>query len=782
MSKRSMLFISSAVLCAYASPSAFAQSAGAGDEIVVLAQKRAENLQDIPKQVQVVGAEALREANITSLTDLRKLVPSISGTGNSIRGVATSATTISANSKVGTVLDDIPIPTRATGVNNLLDIAQVEVLPGPQGTLAGRNATGGLINLVTRKPSQTGYTGIGQVSTTSDHEYLAGAYISGPINDQLAFSLSSNYQYFRGLKYNLRDGQWADLEDFGARAKLMWTPDDKTEITATYSFYREDTHGAAGNAVFAYIGVPLTSITSTLDIRPVKRTFTDLFPGVAERVGADNRAFYSAFTARQNRRSETAVLRFEREFDFGTFTAIGSMLHERAPQLQDTNQYTLVDMNIRPEYDGYAHVWNATDYKTFEARLASPTDQAWTYLVGAFFSDNTNIYDYMRLYQPVNWHRSFGQSNGAAFGSTSYTFPTETTLRAGLRYEKDNIDYLWEFNPILAVSKVSENGAVLNFPVSNQYRLSTGESSKDYVNYDLGIQQKLGEDKMAYLTYGVADQGPIYDAEDNTVAIVRDLTPVESEHVKSIEFGVKTQWLDRRLTINANVFDSTYENYQASTNVPDPNNPNSIPVLKLHSVGEVKSKGIEVTGAARLPAGFRIDMAGMYNKATIESWKYAPCYQLQTVAFGCVTTLVPGEAIARPVQPDLSGRTLASAPKWKLTTIGSYEHDFDNDISIRLSGVVRYQTEQNTSLLQDPAKYQPASTFVDASATLTRQNVELQFFINNITEESTETFTVQMQPGITNFARLDDGTYRDKIRDLDRNNDRYYGVRLRTSF
>ena len=113
--KTALLMCSALTMCGMAT-GAFAQSAPAlaVDEVVVTANKRAENVQDVPKQVQVVGAEVLKQANVTSVTDLRKLIPSISGTGTSIRGVATSATTISANSKVGTVLDDIPIPSRAT--------------------------------------------------------------------------------------------------------------------------------------------------------------------------------------------------------------------------------------------------------------------------------------------------------------------------------------------------------------------------------------------------------------------------------------------------------------------------------------------------------------------------------------------------------------------------------------------------------------------------------------------------------------------------------------------
>ena len=795
MSFRTTLFVGSALAFAGVSTAALAQQAPAPtalEEVVVTANKRSENLQEIPKQVTVTTSETLKQNNISNVNDLRKLVPSLTQ-GGAMRGVATAATTISANSKVGTVLDDIPIPTRATGVNNLLDIEQVEVLPGPQGTLAGRNATGGLINLVTRKPSRNSYTGIGQATATSDQEYVAGAYLSGPITDKLAFSLSSNYQRFRGLKYNLRDNTWASTDDQGLRGKLLWAPDDQTEITATLSYYREITKGANSGLVLSVLNPPtgLNSVTSTLDVQVPKRTYDQLFPGAIAHIGPDNNTYYSAFQAKQTRTNRTGVLRYERQFDAGTFTAIASIMRETAPQLQDTNTYTLINMNIRPEYDGNAHVGNFTDYKTAEFRFASKGGDKLTYLVGAFFSDNANGYDYLRMYQPVNWHRIFGQKNGAAFGNASYLFDTGTTVRAGLRYEYDYNEYLWEFRAIPLVIKTTENGTVLPaFPASPYVRRGS-HSSDSYVNYDLGIQQKLGTEAMVYVTYGVASQGPIYDAEDNTVAIVKELTPLEPEKVKSLEAGLKSQWFDKRLTLNVNAFDSVYDNYQASTNVPDTLNPNSVPVLKLNSVGQVETKGVEINAAALLGDGFRLNFAALLDDATIKSWKNAPCYQLQSPTYGCLVGVpppVPGqvaEKASRSYQPDLSGKYLAFSPKVKMTVQAAYEHElgFMDDLRYRASMTVRYASKQNGSLLQDPAKDIPATTFVDGQFALMKGELEVMLFVNNITKESAETFSTQLQPGMTNFPRSNTtGEYYVKIRDLDRNNNRYWGIRVKSQF
>ena len=203
------LFMGGALVLLSATTAA-AQSTGSQvEEVVVTALKRAENVQDIPKQVQVVAQETLKQNNITSVTDLRKIVPSISGSGLSMRGVATGASSLGANGKVGIVLDDVPIPSRAAFANNLLDIERVEVLPGPQGTLAGRNAAGGLINMVTANPSTSGLTGKINFLATTDFEYQGSMFLSAPITDKLGFSFSQQYSQFRGLTYNIVDGKWA---------------------------------------------------------------------------------------------------------------------------------------------------------------------------------------------------------------------------------------------------------------------------------------------------------------------------------------------------------------------------------------------------------------------------------------------------------------------------------------------------------------------------------------------------------------------------------------------
>ena len=783
-------------------------------EIVVTAQKRSENLQEIPKQVQVVTTENLQNSNVTNLTDLVKLIPSISGTNNamgatSMRGVSTAAPSIGAAQKVGVVLDDVPIPSRATSVRNLLDIQQVEVLPGPQGTLAGRNATGGLINLVTRAPSRTEMTGAFQVSATDDYEYVAGAYVSGPINDQMAFSLSGNYQSLRGQAYNIALNKWdLDSRSLAFRGKFLWAFNEDAELTITYAKAKDRSEGGGSggySSIYRQIDVPLTSITSGLECvtqtgpaacsnaATGKRNFTQLLPGITP--SPDNINYYSILRAWQTRDSDLASLKYEHSFAPGTFTFIGSNLVEYYPQDQVWQNYPDINLNLRTGFDGFAHIQNHSKSKTLEARFASNTDQAWTYLAGVFWSDTENRYDYQRLQPTFLADRRFGMDSQALFASTSYTFPSETTLRVGARYEKDSIDYIWKWYSLPAATKTLQNGIVLSYPAYPPGYVTTSDDHSDsYVNYDLGVQQKINQDVMVYLNYAFANQGPLFDAEatsDRESTNPNPLPPLPSEEVSSIELGVKSEWFNNRLQVNLNIFDMKFENYQALTNVTDTSIPNATPQLKTWSAGKVSSRGVELSSSALLTDNFRLDFSGMYNEAVIDEWFNAPCFANQTVQEGCIMgQRPPGENAVRNYQADISGNALANAPEVKFTAIGTYSGTLgvDSTVDYDASLTYRYNSKQAGDQLGAPNLALPSRQYVDANLSFTKGNIQLSFFGVNLFEEFAETFGTGLGAGLVSAlggaatGRQPDGSYPIKVRNLSRDNVRYFGARLKVSF
>jgi len=214
------------------------------DAILVTANKRVENLQEVPKQIMVVTPEALTRSGVTTLRELGNAIPSISGTASGderspappIRGIASFAYSIGVQSQTGVVVDDVPQPSFSSLFKELADVERVEVLAGPQSTLSGRNASGGLINIVTREPSDI-FSAEAFFEHTSDRQQRLSAFMTGPLSDTLAFSVSAFSNewggHFRSLvetngKRPLHLGGW-DAQ--GVRGKLRWQPNERLSST-----------------------------------------------------------------------------------------------------------------------------------------------------------------------------------------------------------------------------------------------------------------------------------------------------------------------------------------------------------------------------------------------------------------------------------------------------------------------------------------------------------------------------------------------------------------------
>ena len=178
-----------------ASVSAFADTAL--EEVIVTAQKREQNVQDVPVAISVLNADAIERLDINNFVDVTRVSPAITmdqgeaPAGNVIRmrGVGTSAFSIAAEPSVSVVVDEVPLVRQAQAFNNLVDIDRIEVLRGPQGTLFGKNASAGLVNIVTKAPSDE-FSGSITGRLTDDDEKSVQMSLSGPISETLSYRIS----------------------------------------------------------------------------------------------------------------------------------------------------------------------------------------------------------------------------------------------------------------------------------------------------------------------------------------------------------------------------------------------------------------------------------------------------------------------------------------------------------------------------------------------------------------------------------------------------------------
>jgi iron complex outermembrane receptor protein len=217
------------------------------EEIVVTAQRRAENLQDVPIAITATSGEALERSGVTNAQEIEIVTPGLSfATVGSyaqprIRGVGTSADAATLENPVAMYVDGVYYAHQAGSVLTLNNIEQVEVIKGPQGTLFGRNATGGLIQITTRQPTQES-TGRFSVGYGNYDTFTANAYLAGGITDNLAADIAVYYRdQGEGYGVNRATGQDVQImENLAARSKWVLTPSDDTTVTFIVDAARDD--------------------------------------------------------------------------------------------------------------------------------------------------------------------------------------------------------------------------------------------------------------------------------------------------------------------------------------------------------------------------------------------------------------------------------------------------------------------------------------------------------------------------------------------------------------
>jgi iron complex outermembrane receptor protein len=379
-----------------------------GNEIIVTASKRETTLQETPIAVSVTSALAIERAQVRDLIDIQTLVPSLrvnqlqssANTNFIIRGFGNGANNAGIEPSVGVFIDGVYRSRSAAQIGDLPDVQRVEVLRGPQSTLFGKNASAGIISIVTREP-QFKFGGSAELSYGNFNAIVARASVTGPLSDTIAFSLGGNY--------NKRDGYVKDVvlgtdqnerNRWGVRGSLLFEPNDsfKLRLIADYDKIDENccavvniVDGPTGNAVRALGGRIISNqplaFTSALNFDSSNKI---------ENYGFSGQATY-----------ETGALEF---------TAIGAYRAVRSNTNQDSD-FTSADII------GFNGGTSAIDTYTFEGRVASDFDGPLNFLVGGYY-----FHENIDIASSLTFGRDF--RNYANLLAGGAYIPTEATLRA----------------------------------------------------------------------------------------------------------------------------------------------------------------------------------------------------------------------------------------------------------------------------------------------------------------------------------------------------------------
>ncbi len=694
------------------------------EEIVITAQKRSEKLQDVPVSAVVVSAQSLANANVADLSDLNNLVPSVqlNGTINGrvptgIRGISSVSNeqTVGISSGVAINIDGVPVPSDSFDANNVAGIQNVEVLLGPQSTLGGRTAASGLINLTTRGPTDT-LQGFAATTATDDNEYRVEGFISGPLSSRVDGSLSV---YKNTTPYpitNLYSGNKTTQDVSGARAKLLFKVTDDLDVTVMA--HNELTQGHGFNFVYSYItpGAPL------LGAPPLSQAV--LLPGITP---SPNNLVYSSpvTTAGASHRDKDYSVIIEERLPGGyTLASTTAYQHEDQNQVQDlfaVNEYfwNVLTGGHAPPFNDTQQQLNTVTQKSEELKFVSPVDQTFSFLVGAFYSDTKVEETYTRDLLPAELDDEVVADTKTydLYGRSTLKFTPSTSLVTGLRFNHDELSY--QYNEVI-------DAVVFPTEVVGPY-YSTGSSSSNTVVGDISLKQQFTDNVMGYLSYSRGYSPAAY----NTSAVLfsnATMAPVGKESINSYEIGTKGTYLDRTLTLNADIFDTIYSNYQIQSYSAVPGA--ITPPLELSSVGKAETRGAEVNVDWLATPLTRLSLSAAYIDAKFVTYVDAPCYGLQTV--GCNPETVNGQV--QNVQ-NVSGDIMPNSPKFKATLAAEQRVPLPGiPYELLFGGTYAYRTSAQMLPDQNPYAIQAGFGLLNLSAAIQTSDGKFsaRLFVNNV--------------------------------------------------
>jgi iron complex outermembrane receptor protein len=603
-------------------------------EVIVSANKRKESLQSVPVAVTAVTAQTAAAIGVTDISSLQTTVPGLefprlfSGSTPTLRGIGTNFGIGGVENVVSIYVDDVYIASPSATTFTFNNINQIEVLKGPQGTLFGRNAMGGVINISTRTPGPSPVLDV--TAGYANYDTFSGAiYASAPITDRLAADLAINGNWqTEGWGKNLYTGKDAFTErDFSARSKWVYTLDDRTTVTLGADFER-------------------TRYDEGIAMRPVEGA---LFPD-----GQVFQGFYNVnenVTAYVDTKQGGFSAKIDHDFGWAHLISISSWRQSHAYNNSDEDQSV-----VNGQYLPFSDDLNSA---TEELRLVSDNWKNLHWLAGFFYyygSSASILMDSGLSLGPLILNETFRQNvnSFAGFGQGTYDLPAGFHLTLGARYTYDEIEE----------HGVEQIGVTLN---------SAQSTTEGAFTYKGVVAKDIARDISAYVGYSTGFKSGTFNEENFFAA------PVKPETLGDIEGGIKSELFDRTLRLNIAAYHYDYKNLQVTSLTRGADGGTS---STLANAAEATNTGVEVdfeahpTGPLTLRGGLEI----MHSR-----FSSFPNATISVPLPGGGNTTVVGSAtgFATPHSPDYSGNI---GGEYKVTTasgdvIGALNYSYSSSFA-----------------------------------------------------------------------------------------------------
>jgi iron complex outermembrane recepter protein len=564
------------------------------EEVVVTATRRSENLQDVPIAISAFTENELAASGIESIEDLQTMTPGLtvskqaSAVNTFIRGIGAGDASAGQEAAVATYVDGIYIPSGYGALFAFSNIERIEVLKGPQGTLFGRNATGGLLNIVTKDP--TDEPDFNVAVSYGNFETVEGKlYGSLGLSDNLAVNTALIFRnQGKGWGDGVDTGREVGFEGdyFGARGKVLYTPGEQTRITLGYEYFStEDADTGLGRNL-------LPGTIATADGRSYNGDFYDSL--------GDQHPFWE-------QDAWGGSLTVEHQFDSFDFKSITAYREMENVQVFDNDLTPFVLFNVYIDH---------AIFETFtqEVQFASNNDSDLSWIVGAFYMEDDSGFEApdgvgiigAALGTGINIENRIKTESISAFGEVTYSFTDSTDLTMGLRWTQDDRELRGRLEVLSAID--FDAPIIPQFTAVVDPRPSFDEETP---TWRIVLNHAFTEEFMGYVSYNRGFKS------GNFITTDASAPPFESEEVDAYEIGFKSELADGRLQLNGAAFYYDYANLQV------PNTEGGF--LVTSNAAEAEIYGLDFEGQFLATENLRLRFGASFLDTEYTDYPNAPC-------------------------------------------------------------------------------------------------------------------------------------------------------------
>ncbi|MAT49620.1 MAG: hypothetical protein CMK32_00330 [Porticoccaceae bacterium] len=521
-------------------------------EIVVTARRQEESIQSTPVAVTAFTSEAISQKQIVDIPSIQQTTPGLvittnhSGVGISLRGQVQTSADSSVDQSVGLYVDGIYVARQMGGRFDLVDVERVEVLHGPQGTLFGRNTTGGAVNITTNQPTDI-FEGSATFGIGNFDRVEGTAIVNMPLFDGVAARFVARHMEHSGYGENVFLGRDVGDDNYDHfRGSFKIAPADDWSLIISGEYIDRSNNGPMVQPTAFVAGVPDTGFSdlSFYDFASEQRTFENITMA-----------------------NGSATLSVD----------IGEVTFKSITAYRDLKVHTLSDFDTTPLPLFFNEANSRIRQITQEAQLfgkIGPLD----WLVGGFYfvekgPERYDIFGGFLAYDSRIRHESY-----APYSQVTYHVNEQLRLTAGIRYTKDERD--------LTASNTLGGGCFINVSELDDVAgcISRKSLSDNYFSYTASVDYQFADGLFLYARTGMAHKSGGFNKTNS------GLEPFGPEKVTDYELGVKSDFFDRHLRINMAVFTSDYEDMQR----PLTSDSTGVPIVLVQSVGEARIRGAEI--------------------------------------------------------------------------------------------------------------------------------------------------------------------------------------------